>query len=85
MTKIKSARTVIDKSLIGDLEASVKTWTDGTVWVNVSLHVDELQKAIEQRTLTLSGGTKVKTFTFRDKEGNKAEIDLWYDPEKEDS
>ena len=68
MIKIKSARTVIDKSLIGDLEASVKTWTDGTVWVNVSLHVDELQKAIEQRTLTLSGGTKVKTF-------NKSQLD----------
>ena len=85
MIKIKSARTVIDKSLIGDLEASVKTWTDGTVWVNVSLHVDELQKAIEQETRTLSGGTKLKTFTFKDKEGNKAEIDLWYDPEKEDS
>ena len=78
---MKELRTVIDKSVKGDLKASVKHWEDDTIWVSVDLYVDELN--LTQKTGTY-GGSKVKTLVAEDPQGNRVQVDIWYKPEQKE-
>ena len=78
---MKELRTVIDKSVKGDLKTSVKHWDDDTIWVSVDLYVDELE--IKQNTRTYSN-SKVKTIQVEDQQGNRAQLNVWYKPEQKE-
>jgi hypothetical protein len=76
---MKILRRTEETSREGELHYAAQVWDDGTIWLNVSIELDQL--LVEQRTDDW-GGEKRKSFKASDTAGNEVTLVVRYPKEE---
>ena len=76
---MKILRRTEETSREGELNYAAQVWDDGTIWLNVSIELDQL--LVDQRTDDWVG-EKRKVFKVRDTAGNEVILSVRYPKEE---
>ena len=77
---MKILRRTEETSREGELHYAAQVWEDDTIWLTVSIELDQL--LVEQRTEDWVNGKKHKVFKVRDTAGNEVTLSVRYPTEE---
>ena len=77
---MKILRRTEETSREGELNYAAQVWDDGTIWLNVSIELDQL--LVNERTEDWITGQKRKVFRVGDTAGNEITLSVRYPKEE---
>ena len=77
---MKILRRTEETSREGELNYAAQVWDDGTIWLNVSIELDQL--LVDERTKDWVNGQKRKVFRVEDNAGNAVTLSVSYPKEE---